>query len=243
MVEKFKNLSWYLQLLFLVVIAGLLFFGERHFVTDAIRAETDQINEQVAQLQTKNQAAQIATQRINEFRSLYATKMQEYDELKVLLPEQREITNVLQGLQDTAGTSQLTVMRFAPREDATQDGIMAKPVEVEVDSNFNSLRSFFDQMAKLPRIVSITDFKINQLDKQSPDKTLHAQFLLTAYYASPEDLANFGKPQPCKPDDPKAKGKKSKDPKAKDEPPCTPEPKKPGKGKGKAPAENPPAAK
>ena len=116
MLEKFKALSWYLQLLILVVLAGLIFFGERYSITDATRAETEQINEQVAQLQAKNQAAQIATQRINEFRALYASKMQEYDGLKVLLPEQREITNVLQGLQDTAGASRLTVMRFAPRE-------------------------------------------------------------------------------------------------------------------------------
>ena len=65
---------------------------------------------------------------------------------------------------------------------------MAKPVEVEVDSNFNNLRAFYDSMAKLPRIVSITDFKINQLDKQTDAKTLHAQFLLTAYYAAPTDL-------------------------------------------------------
>ena len=64
---------------------------------------------------------------------------------------------------------------------------MAKPVEVEVDSNFTNLRAFFDAMAKLPRIVSITDFKLNQLDKQSDTKTLHAQFVLTAYYAVPAD--------------------------------------------------------
>jgi hypothetical protein len=101
---------------------------------------------------------------------------------------QREITNVLQGLQDSANNSRMVVMRFAPRDDTTQDSIIAKPVEVEVDSNFNQLRAFFDSMAKLPRIVSITDFKINQLDKQSDSKTLHAQFLLTAYYAAPTDL-------------------------------------------------------
>ena len=74
---------------------------------------------------------------------------------------------------------------------------MAKPVEVEVDSNFNNLREFFDKMAKLPRIVSISDFKINQLDKQTAQKTLHAQFLLTAFYADPEALA--AKPDPAKP--------------------------------------------
>ena len=36
---------------------------------------------------------------------------------------------------------------------------MAKPVEVEVDSNFNNLRAFFDAMAKLPRIVSDHGFQ------------------------------------------------------------------------------------
>lgn len=207
MIEKFKALAWYFQLMILVVFAALLFMGERYMITDSVRAETDQINEQVAQLQAKNQAAQIATQRINEFRSLYASKMAEYDELKVLLPEQREITNVLQGMQDSARDSRLIVMRFAPREDTQQDAIMAKPVEVEVDSNFNNLRAFFDQIGKLPRIVSVTDFKLNQLDKQTADKTLHAQFLLTAYYASPEDLTNANKPPPGKPGDPKSKGK------------------------------------
>ena len=46
---------------------------------------------------------------------------------------------------------------------------MAKPVEVEVDSNFNNLRAFYERMAKLPRIVSISDFKINQVDTQSSE--------------------------------------------------------------------------
>ena len=114
--------------------------------------------------------------------------------LKVLLPEQREITNVLQGLQDTANGSRMVVMRFAPREDTQQDLIMAKPVEIEVDSNFQNLQAFFARMAKLPRIVSITDFKINQLEKQSENRTLHAQFLLTAYYAAPAELVNKPKP-------------------------------------------------
>ena len=188
MFEKFKNLKWQMQLLVLVGIAALLYGGVYYFVTSGTRAEIQALNEQISQLQAKNEAARVATQRINEFRALYASKTLEYDELKVLLPEQREITNVLQGLQETAGDSRLIVMRFSPRDDTQQEAIMAKPVEVEVDSNFTNLRSFFDKMAKLPRIVSITDFKINQLDKQTAEKTLHAQFLLTAYYAAPENL-------------------------------------------------------
>jgi type IV pilus assembly protein PilO len=186
--EKLKALTWYWQLAIFVGVASVIYFGVYYFVTSETRVEIQALNDQIAQLQAKNQAAQIATQRINEFRSLYATKQAEYDELKVLLPEEREITNVLQGLQDTARGSRLILARFSPREDTQQDSIMAKPVEIEVDSNFNNLREFFDKIAKLQRIVSITDFSLKQLDKQTGDRTLHSQFLLTAYYASPEVL-------------------------------------------------------
>jgi type IV pilus assembly protein PilO len=188
MLEKLKNLQWHFQLMILVGVAAFMYTLVWYFVTSETRVEIATLTDQVSQLQQKNETARLATQRINEFRSLYASKSAEYEELKVLLPEQREITNVLQGLQDTANDSKLIVMRFSPRDETQQDMIMAKPVEVEVDSNFTNLRAFFDAMAKLPRIVSITDFKLNQLDKQSDAKTLHAQFLLTAYYAAPTDL-------------------------------------------------------
>ncbi|MFM9903192.1 MAG: type 4a pilus biogenesis protein PilO [Pyrinomonadaceae bacterium] len=205
MLDKIKNLKWHFHLLMLVSLAALIYASIWYFVTSETRAEVVTLNEQVSQLQAKNETARVATQRINEFRALYASKSEEYEELKVLLPEQREITNVLQGLQDTANSSRLIVMRFAPRDDTTQDSIQAKPVEVEVDSNFNNLRAFFDAMAKLPRIVSVTDFKINQIDKQTEARTIHAQFLLTAYYSAPAD--NTAKPgQPPVPGQPAAPG-------------------------------------
>lgn len=202
MLEKIKSLKWHLQLVLLVSVAAVLYMTVWYFVTSETRAEVATLNDEIAALTAKNEAARVATQRINEFRALYASKSLEYEELKVLLPEQREITNVLQGLQDNAKESRLVVMRFSPRDDSQQDSIMAKPVEVEVHSNFTNLRAFYEKMAKLPRIVSISDFKINQLDKQSSDKTLHAQFLLTAYYADPEALTP--KPVPAKPGAPAA---------------------------------------
>ena len=198
MIERLKNMKWHFQLILLVVVAGLLYASVWYFVTSVTREEVAQLSDQVTQLKAKNEAARIATQRINEFRALYASKAAEYEELKVLLPEQREITNVLQGLQDNAKDSRMIVMRFSPRDDTQRDSIMAKPVEIEVDSNFTNVRAFFEKMAKLPRIVSISDFKINQLEKQTAEKTLHAQFLLTAYYADPEALNKPAAPAPGK---------------------------------------------
>ncbi len=208
MLEKIKALAWYIQLVILVGIAALLYASVWYFFTSVTRAETQTIQDQVDQKTAQNEAARIATQRIDEFRSLYASKSQEYEELKVLLPEQRELTNVLQDLQVTAKESQLIWSRFAPLPDIQQDYITAKPIEIEVDSNFTNLRAFYEKMAKLQRIVSISDIKLMTLANQSDSRTLHAQFLLTAYYASPEDLT---KPavQPTKPGQPAPNGQQS----------------------------------
>ena len=196
MFDKIVNLKWYFQFILLAAVGSVVYLAVWYFVTSGTRQEVADLQDQVAQLKSKNETARVATQRINEFRALFASKTEEYDELKVLLPEQREITNVLQGLQDTANSSRLIVMRFSPRDDVAQDGVSAKPVEVEVDANFTNLRSFFDAMAKMPRIVSITDFKLNQIDKQSDQRTLHAQFLLSAYYSAPADAAKPAAPAP-----------------------------------------------
>src|SRR5688500_11304998 len=136
MLEKLKNLKWHLQLVVLVSIAALIYSSVWYFVTSETRAEVALLNEEISQLQAKNEEARVATQRINEFRALYASKAEEYEELKVLLPEQREITNVLAGLQDNARDSRMIVMPISPRDDTQEDVIMTKPVESEIDSNF-----------------------------------------------------------------------------------------------------------
>ena len=75
-----------------------------------------------------------------------------------------------------------------------QDFYSGKRIDVAVQSSFSGLRSFFDQMAKYQRIVSITNFEIKQVDNQKANKTLEARFDLTAYYVSSEKLQKQAAP-------------------------------------------------
>jgi Tfp pilus assembly protein PilO len=193
-----KQLPWYYHLVIFIGISVAIYASFWYFVSSNTRAETKVINDQVATLLQQNAQAQIASQRINEFRAAYKSRQEEYDELKALLPEQRELTSVLQGVQDRARLSRLSLRRFAPRDDVQQDFYSGKPVEVEVTSTFANLREFFDQMARYQRIVSITDFGINQIKEQGPGRTIEARFLMTAYYVSAENLQKSN-PQPPAP--------------------------------------------
>jgi type IV pilus assembly protein PilO len=209
MLKKIQSLAWYYQLAVLGGAALLIFAGFWQFVTSGMRKETKELDEQVTVLKQQNEVARIASQRINEVRADYARKQEEYEELKALLPEQREITNVLQNLQDRARSTNLTLRRFSPKGDFRKEFYSGKPVEVEVTSTFANLRSFYEELAKMQRIVSITDFNLKQTPFQSSNKTIDAQFLLTAYYVSAEKLQQ----QPAAP--PKAPGSQPVPPPAK----------------------------
>jgi Tfp pilus assembly protein PilO len=187
-IGNLQSLPWYLRLVMFVVVAAVMYGGFWYFVTKPIRAETKQFNTEIAELVQRNAQAQIASQRLNEFRAVYKARVEEYEELKALLPEQRELTMVLQSVQDRARTNGLVLRKFSPRDDVQQDNYSGKRIEVSVSSSFASLRSFFDQLAHYQRIVSVTNIQLNQSDKQSSSKTVDATFDLTAYYVSAEKL-------------------------------------------------------
>jgi type IV pilus assembly protein PilO len=213
--DALQEKPWYVQLAVFGGVALVVYGAFWYFVTRPTRAETSEIETKVESLLRANAGAVVASQRLNEFKANYERAMADYEDLKLLLPEQRELTMVLQNVQERA-KGRLTLTKFSPQEEVQQDFYTGKPVQVAVTGNYNSLGQFFAQMASYQRIVSITDFKVTKLknDKSSEAKssqTVSAEFLVTAYYVSPEQL-QAPTPEP----DGKDKGKKAKDKKAKD---------------------------
>ena len=193
-IGNINNLPWYLRLVIFGALALVVYAGFWYFVTSGTRKETKGLQEQIATLKRANQEAQIASQRLSEFRAAYKNKQEELEELKALLPEQRELTKVLEGIQDHARASGLSPRHFTPKDDVQQDFYSGKKIDVAVQSSFAGLRAFFDQLAHYQRIVSITNFEIKQLDNQAPNKTVEARFDLTAYYVSSEKLQKSAQP-------------------------------------------------
>ena len=187
-VGKLPSFPWYLRLLAFLAIGGVLYAGFWYFVTSGTRKATKEMQAEIADLKPRNAQSAIVQQNLNNFKALYKAREEEYAELKALLPEQKELTMVLQGIQDRAKNSGLVLMRFNPREDTQQDNYSGKKIDVNVISGFTSLRTFFDQLAHYQRIVSITNFELKQMEKQSLTKTVEARFDLTAYYVSSERL-------------------------------------------------------
>ena len=184
--DTLQEKPWYLQLAVFGGVALVVYGAFWYFVTRPTRNETSEVEAKVEKLQRANTGAVVASQRLNEFKANYERAKADYEDLKLLLPEQRELTMVLQNVQDRA-RGRLTLTKFTPQDEVQQDFYTGKPVQVEVTGNYNNLGQFFAQMATYQRIVSITDFKVTKLKKDkntgdSANQTVSAEFLVTAYY-------------------------------------------------------------
>jgi len=198
-IGNMNGLPWYLRFGIFAAIALVIYGGFWYLVTSGTRKDTKELQAQIETFKKANAEAQIASQRLSEFRTAYKNKQEELAELNALLPEQRELTKVLQGIQDRARSTGLSLRKFSPKDDVQQDFYSGKKIDVSVQSSFSGLRAFFDQMAHYQRIVSINNFEVKQLDKQALSKTIEARFDLTAYYVSAEKLQKAAASQPNQP--------------------------------------------
>jgi len=96
-----------------------------NFVNQPQPPETKAMNSKSRDLYTRNAQAQIASQRLNEFRAGLQSQVEEYEELKALLPEQRELTMVLQNVQEQARNNGLVLGSSSPRTTCSRKTITA----------------------------------------------------------------------------------------------------------------------
>ena len=196
--EVLQKKPWYMQVAFFIPVGVLLFAGFWYFVTSGTRAATREMGTKVDELRGNNAQAQAASQRLVEFKATYARAKADYDDLKALLPEQRELTMILGNIQERA-RSQMSVRFFTPKEDVQEDFYTSKVIEVGVTGTYNQLGNFFSHLSSFQRIISITDFTLTAIEEkeqksQQKGRTVSAEFKMKAYFATPENLQKLAAP-------------------------------------------------
>jgi type IV pilus assembly protein PilO len=91
------------------------------------------------------------------------------EELKLQLPEEKEVTSLLKQVSDLCIRAGLKIALWKPEAKKTHSsGIVYEiPVKVELSGSYHSLGYFFSSLTKLNRIVNVSEFKLSD---PRPDK-------------------------------------------------------------------------
>src|ERR1044071_7427810 len=197
----FTRLAWYYQMLVLLLLAGLLFWGSDYLLHSDTRADTVKIQEQVETLKTKNQQANIIQQNLRDAEATLAEKREEIDRLRDLLPDAVEISRVYDNIKDFLREHRLELKRFVHMKPTAAEFYTAQPIQIEVTGSYDSLGQFFSKLGFFTRIVSVTDVEVRQAEEnaQQAGRSINSSFVVTAYYIAPENLEKLTSRKPAAP--------------------------------------------
>ena len=102
---------------------------------------------------------QATARKLPEFRAQVDDLEGRLDNLRAVLPEEKDAADLLRRMQTVATQSNLTIKSFKPAPVVTKQLHAEWPIALELDGTYHNLAIFFDRVGKFTRIVNITGLR------------------------------------------------------------------------------------
>lgn len=181
MTFSLSKLPWYGQVAAFVALsaAAACVFWYWH-----ARPARESIAAQRAQLATVRRDIDrgLATaRRLPEFRREVADLQIHIDRLRGVLPEERDVADLLRRVQAVATESHLTILGFTPQAVATRRLHAEWPIALQLDGTYHDLGAFLDRISKFPRIINVNGITIRAREDPAGATTITAQCIATTF--------------------------------------------------------------
>ena len=108
---------------------------------------------------------QAMARQLPEFRKEIGTLEARLESLKPILPDERDVGDLLRRVQTLATQSNLQVRGFQPQAITTKEMHAEWPIALQLEGNYHNLGLFLDRVSKFPRIINIGDLDIAAKDE------------------------------------------------------------------------------
>ena len=119
--------------------------------------------------------------KLPEFRGQVGELEARLNNLKAVLPEEKDAADLLRRMQTVATQSNLTIKSFKPAPTVTKQLHAEWPISLELDGTYHNLAIFFDRVSKFTRIVNISALDVKGKDKADPNSTIAASCVATTF--------------------------------------------------------------
>jgi type IV pilus assembly protein PilO len=170
---NFSELSgikqWALVLGVAALLTGALYFT--YFKTQREANATAQ-HALDAKLQENRELEPYRT-KLTEIDRQLASLQQQLEIEKRIVPEEKEVDSFMRLLDAEALKSGVELRRYTAQQTSSKEFYTEVPFEVEVDGPYYSMLNFFDHVAKLERIVNVSNLLVATVKKGSEAKAKH----------------------------------------------------------------------
>jgi len=111
------------------------------------------------------------------------------------LPNEANIDDLIRSLSEIGTKSGLTINNIEPRGEQKRPLYAEIPISMAVTGSYHEIGVFFDSLAKLARIVNVTNIKMGSPKLANDKLTLSATYVATTFRSFPTSPAAPGAPK------------------------------------------------
>jgi type IV pilus assembly protein PilO len=124
---------------------------------------------------------QATARRLPEFQQQVAELQDRLEALRAVLPEEKDVAEILRRLQGLATESNLSIQRFTPQPPVQKPMYAEVPFKLQAEGTYHNLGAFFDRISKFPRIINISSITIKAKPQPQPNATIIAECVATTF--------------------------------------------------------------
>jgi type IV pilus assembly protein PilO len=178
--EKVEKLSRVQRVAISAAIFGLIAGGFIYFLYWPKLDQINRLNTQLEKLEKKLETAKRNAKDLKKFQAKMKEAEAQFRMAMKKLPEKEEIPSLLSSISDSGQQVGLEFLLFEPKAEKKKEFYAEIPVAMNIKGDYHNLALFFDQIARLSRIVNIKNIQItNAKGKNTSD--LNTRCLAVTY--------------------------------------------------------------
>ncbi len=163
-----SKLPWYGQIGVFVVLAGGAVGGFWNYYARPAQAEIDTRTATLTQVRGEINRGLTTARRLPEFRKEVATLEMQLERLRAVLPEERDVADLLNRINSMATQSNLKILGFIPADPHEEGACYCEwPIGLRLEGSYHDMGTFLERISKFPRVINVGDMRLRA--RESPD--------------------------------------------------------------------------
>jgi type IV pilus assembly protein PilO len=176
-----SRLPWWGQITAFVVVCAGAVYGFWHFYVSEMQTDINMRQTRLTSLRSDISRGVATARRLPEFEGHVSQLEQRLESLKQVLPEEKDVADILRRIQGLATQSNLSLQSFKPLTPVQQQLYAEIPYRLQAEGTYHDLGFFFDRVSKFPRIISISEISIKAKADADPRATITAECVATTF--------------------------------------------------------------
>lgn len=175
------KLPWYAQIGIFVLIsaagAGAFYYFYEMKVQEAMSARTRELST----IRGRISRGQATARQLPEFRKQITDLEYRLEALKPILPDERDVGDLLRRVNTLATQSNLQIRGFKPEAIATKEMHAEWPISLQVEGTYHNLGLFLDRVSKFPRIINVGGLLMQAKPEPTATASMTIAFTATTF--------------------------------------------------------------